>query len=173
MASYAIHDSYRGHLVQDAFLPQHPASMALSAPSGISISLPTSAVYPHDHYNHTSSYYTPRTLAPHPGYLPPFTAHDYPQGEVYVLSSNPTSARGRSASGASTVSVGCSIESPSTTPTSPYLLNGAGNQYPTTQAEGMLMKDEFAPSSQLQLSSCEIKQELPSVQRTNSNDSAK
>src|ERR1700744_5650984 len=124
MTSYDPHEFSRGHLTKDGFLPQHPASMALSAPSGISVSLPNPMAYQHGHYN-TSDYFTPRTIAPHPGYFPAFHNHGYPQGETYAISSNSTSVRGRSGSGASTASVSYSVARPRTPPTSPHLFGGA------------------------------------------------
>ncbi|KAJ9611738.1 hypothetical protein H2200_004922 [Cladophialophora chaetospira] len=143
----------------------------MSAPSGISISLPTAA-YHHEDYDSNSSYYTPRTLASHPGFLPAYTVHDYPQGGVYAISSTSTSERGRSGSGASTVSGAYSLESPNTTPTSPHLLNGAGSQYQTSFGNSTILAEPYAPLSQPQASPRENKHEVVAAQRTNSSDSA-
>jgi hypothetical protein len=158
MTSFGTHDFSRSHLIQDGFLPQHPASMALSAPSGISISLPTTAAYPHDQYGH-SSYYIPRTLAPHPGFLQNFSHPEYSHGEDYIVSSHSNSARGRSGSGASTASVSYTAASPRTTPTSPHLLSGISTRYHATHPGGSVMTETLASSFQREVPFHQIKQE--------------
>jgi hypothetical protein len=148
----------RGHLIQDGFLSQHPASLSISTPSGMSMSLPTTMTYQNCHYTHNSSYYTPRSSATHPGYFPAFSAADYNHGGGYAISSK-TSARDRSGSGASTHSTDYSMASPRTAPTSPHLLSGVGSRYPITQTNGIIMTEGLTSPLQSQMSPHQIKQE--------------
>jgi hypothetical protein len=170
MATLEHHDFARGHLIQDGFLPQHTFSMASSAPSGMSMSLPTTMAYEQSHWNHSgssSSYYTPRSIAPHPGYFPTFAPHDYPQGEAYAISSNSTSARGRSGSGASTTSGDYTVVSPRTAPASPLLLlSGAGSQYQPTHGRRVSQTEGLTSTSPEQPLSQQSNQEPLSVQGT-------
>ncbi|KIW69140.1 hypothetical protein PV04_05033 [Phialophora macrospora] len=166
MATLEHHNFARGHLVQDEVLPQHTLTGAASTRSGMSMSLPTTMAYDQDYWHHSSPYYTPRSIAPHPGYFPSFATHDYPQGETYAISSNSTRTRGRSGSGASTASGGYTVVSPRTAPASPLLrLSGAGSQYQAThgdrisQTEGLTSNTPGKPSSQ------QFKQEPLSVRR--------
>ena len=160
MTTFEHHDFSPGRLIQNGFLLQHPVS--LSAPSGFSMSLPTTAAYQHDHCSHSSSYYTPRTLAPHPGYLPSSAAYNYNHGEGYAISSNSNSARVRSGSSVSTVSASYSRGSPRTIPTSPHLLDG-GSQHQTAHIDSSTTTQSLPSTFQEQLPSYQVNEEPSSA----------
>ena len=169
MTSFEIHDYPRGQLIQDGYLPQHPASMALSAPSGFSMSLPTASAYHPDHYAQSSAY-IPRSIAPHPGYFPSqsFSHPAYIHEQGYDLSSNTNSARGRSGSGASTFSPSHPT-STGTSPTSPYSLNGVGNGCQTSDSSAFATTRGKPTASQKTAISPRVKQQ-PRVTDARSTD---
>ncbi|EXJ59957.1 hypothetical protein A1O7_04105 [Cladophialophora yegresii CBS 114405] len=120
-----------------------------------------------EHWNHGSSYYTPRSIAPHPGYFPTFAPHDYPEGDTYAISSHSTSARGRSGSGTSTASVGYTLVSPATAPTSPlHLLSGAARHCQATHGDQVTRTEGSTPASPKRSYSVQLKQEPLSVEGT-------
>ena len=159
MTTFQLNAFPPGHLIHDGFLPQHPASIGLSAPSGISVCLPTTTQYSHDAYHTSSSYNTPRSLAPYPDYIQTFATPDFNHGEVYAISSSSTSARGRSGSGASIASGGYSLGSPKTAPTSPHSLNGVDRHYYSMHTDSALVAERRASNFQNQPPSLKIKLE--------------
>ncbi|KIY02851.1 uncharacterized protein Z520_01316 [Fonsecaea multimorphosa CBS 102226] len=130
MGSYDHGDFLRDHFGPAAFFAQQPLSMSVpEASSGLSISLPTSISCQLGSPTYSHSFCTPRTIAPHPGYMPAPPTHGYHSEEAYAITSHSASARGRSWSGASTVSADYSVASQQATPRSSYSCIDPCNQY--------------------------------------------
>ena len=171
MASYEQDDFSRGPFAQDGGLTHH-FSMACEPRFGHSISLLAEFPDPYDASADSISQYTPRTLGPHPDYVPTFSPYDYRHGQTYTISSASTSARRRSDSEASTTSAGYIVASPMTTPTSPYTLNGAGSQYQSTYYSPVINSAGSASSSWKQTPRSQAKQELIPAQKGGSSNPA-
>ncbi|KIW87310.1 uncharacterized protein Z519_11946 [Cladophialophora bantiana CBS 173.52] len=130
MGSYDHRDFLREHFGSDAFLPQQTLSMSVSeASSSLSISLPASMSYQLGSPTYNNTCCTPRTIAPHPSYMLSLPTHGYHPEEAYAITGHSASARGRSCSGASTVSAEYSVASQEATPRSAYSFVEASTQY--------------------------------------------
>ncbi|EXJ73332.1 uncharacterized protein A1O5_03092 [Cladophialophora psammophila CBS 110553] len=133
MGSFDHRDFLREHFGSDAFLPQQALSMSVSeASSGLSISLPASMSYQLGGPTYDNTCCTPRTIAPHPSYMLSLPTHGYHLEEAYAITGHSACARGRSCSGASTVSAEYSVTSQEATPRSPYSFVEPGSQYRAT-----------------------------------------
>lgn len=141
--AYAHHNFPQSHFFQDGFLPQHPFLMPASGvSSSISTSQQATTSLHHGNPTYSDHFMTPRHIAPHQSYILPSPGQEYRLEESYTTSSDSTSARGRSGSGVSTVSVDYNRSSTSTTPVSSYSLNGTGSQYSAMYDNQALHIDE-------------------------------
>ncbi|OAP58590.1 hypothetical protein AYL99_07680 [Fonsecaea erecta] len=131
MASYSHRDSLRDPYGPNGYFPSHQLSMSMpEASSGLLITMPTTtALCEPDSPTYSNSFCTPRTIAPNPGYMLAPPIHGYHSEEAYAVTGHSASARGRSWSGASTVSVDYSVASQESKPRSPYSFIEPGGQY--------------------------------------------
>ncbi|KIW28262.1 uncharacterized protein PV07_07941 [Cladophialophora immunda] len=130
MGSYDQRGFLRDHFDPDGFFPEHALAMSMpEVSSGLSISLPTTMSCQLGSPLYSNSFCTPRTIAPHPGYMLAPPTHGYHSEEAYTITGHSASARGRSCSGASTVSADYSVGSQEATPRSPYSFIEPSSQY--------------------------------------------
>ncbi|KAH0845539.1 hypothetical protein FOPE_11669 [Fonsecaea pedrosoi] len=130
MGSYDHRDFLRDDYGPDAYFTQHALSMSVpEASSGLSISLPTTMSCQLGSPTYSNSYCTPRTIAPQTSYILAPPTHGYHSEEAYAITGNSASARGRSYSGASTVSADYSVASQDATPRSPYAFVESCGEY--------------------------------------------